>query len=245
MVFITQIDIAGLDAHHLRGHQQALQKTVRVALQVGAVFEGTGLALVDIDRHQFRASLLTHDAPLAPRRKAGPAQAAQARVFHGLEHVLGGLSAYGQRRRQRIAALGPVGLVAGVAGRHLHRLWQRRDRGLGISRCIKNNSARGKRVVGCSRFHDQSHGLQRGLQHRVLVHHRHRRLLAAAQAGRGDHPHIGTQNCRQPGQQGLGTGQLTAQAVAHPHGQHRAKHIVAQHLEVVIESGHLIHLGQR
>ena len=111
--------------------------------------------------------------------------------------------------------------------------------------CFKNRSARGRWVKGYSRFDHQSHRFWRSLQHRVLVHHRHRRLLAAAQAGRGDHPHLGAQDRRQSGQQPLGACQLAAQAVAHPHSQGRAWVIAAQHLEVVVERGHLVHLGQR
>ena len=51
---------------------------MRVALEVVAVLEGAGLAFVDIDGHQPRRRLRAHDAPLAPRRKPGAAQAAQA-----------------------------------------------------------------------------------------------------------------------------------------------------------------------
>ena len=55
---------------------------MRVALEVGAVLEGAGLALVDVHGHQARRGLLAHDAPLAAGREAGAAQAAQAGVFH-------------------------------------------------------------------------------------------------------------------------------------------------------------------
>jgi len=40
-------------------------------------------------------------------------------------------------------------------------------------------------------------------------------------------------------------GRLAAQTVAHSHGQARACFAIAQHLEVVIEAGHLVHLGHR
>ena len=52
---------------------------MRIALEVEAVLEGAGLAFVDVDRHQARRRLAAHDAPLAAGRKAGAAEAAQAR----------------------------------------------------------------------------------------------------------------------------------------------------------------------
>ena len=114
-----------------------------------------------------------------------------------------------------------------------------------MRRCIKNKSVQGKRVVGCGRFDYQNHCLRRGLQHRVLVHHRHRRLLASAQAGCGNHPHPGTQYLWQPSHQFTRTDQLAAQAIAHAHRQSGDGRIVAQHLEVVVEGGYLVDLGQR
>ncbi len=77
----------------VRGDQQAFEEAVRIALEVGAVLEGAGLALVDVDRHQARRRLLAHDAPLAAGREARAAEAAQARVFHRLQHVVGVLLA--------------------------------------------------------------------------------------------------------------------------------------------------------
>jgi chitinase len=51
---------------------------VRVALQHPAVFEGAGLAFVDVDDHQARAGKAAHDAPFARSGKTRAAQAAQA-----------------------------------------------------------------------------------------------------------------------------------------------------------------------
>ena len=53
---------------------------MRIALEVVAVLERAGLAFVDVDRHQPRRGLGAHDPPLAARRKAGAAQAAQPRI---------------------------------------------------------------------------------------------------------------------------------------------------------------------
>ena len=106
VVFVAQVDVDGLGADHLGGDQQAFEEAVRVALQVGAVLEGAGLAFVDVHRHQARRGLVAHDAPLAPGRKAGAAQAAQAGVFHAPRStVVGVVLAVDHGGRQAVAAL--------------------------------------------------------------------------------------------------------------------------------------------
>ena len=104
MVLVAQVDVAGLGPHHMGGDQHAFKKAVRVALEVSAVLEGAGLALVDVDGHQARRGLLAHDAPLAPGGKAGPAQAAQAGVFEGEDHLVFGQVAADDPLGQGIAA---------------------------------------------------------------------------------------------------------------------------------------------
>jgi len=86
------------------------------------------------------------------------------------------------------------------------------------------------------------------VRHRALVHHHHRRLLAAAHAGDGLHLHIAlpvsAQALGQRGQQFAGAGHAATEAVAHAQHQARGLGILAAHdLKVVIETGHLIHLG--
>jgi len=94
--YVAQVGLFGrptlehnFDAHRPGGDQHAFQEAVRVALQVDAVLEGAGLALVDVDGHQARTRFAAHDAPLAACREACAAQAAQARVFHGLDDQFG------------------------------------------------------------------------------------------------------------------------------------------------------------
>ena len=111
VVLVAQVDVDGFGAHHLGGDQQAFEEAVRVALQVMAVLEGAGLALVDVDGHQPGRGLIAHDAPLAPGRKSGAAQAAQASVFHGVQHGLGFVFAVDHGRRQAIAALRAVVVI--------------------------------------------------------------------------------------------------------------------------------------
>ena len=152
MVLVTQIHIAGVNTHHLRGNQQALQKTVGIALKVGAVLEGAGLAFVNVDGHQAWRGLVAHDAPFATGRKTGPAQATQARGLHGLNNLLGVVLAINQRGGQGVAAMGAVGVISGIGGRCFHRAWQRRNRLLGKRICYKISSCLRPWVFAYSRI---------------------------------------------------------------------------------------------
>ncbi len=87
VILVAQVEVAGGNAHHLRGNQHALEKAVRVALEISAILEGARLALVDIHRHQPGRGVAAHDAPFAPCRKTRAAQAAQARVAQGFDHL--------------------------------------------------------------------------------------------------------------------------------------------------------------
>ena len=140
VVFVAQVDVDGLGAHHLGRDEHAFQKTVWVALQIGAVLEGSRLAFVNVHGHHGRAAkrprvawgglglgksgLLPNNAPLAPCRKPRTAQAAQARVLHGGQHGLGIHLAIDQRCGRLVAAVGAVGGQVGVGGAdpvRLHR----------------------------------------------------------------------------------------------------------------------------
>ena len=70
------------------------------------------------------------------------------------------------------------------------------------------------------------------------MHHRRRRLFAAANARRGHHPHIGAQ-------QVLCAGQLTAQPVADSDHQAGRSVVAPDDSEVVIKRRHLVHLRHR
>src|SRR5438067_1747626 len=85
-VLVAQIDPDLADARAPGRDQHALEKAVRIALEVPAVLERAGLALIDVHRHYARFGLGCDEAPFASRRKAGAAKAAQARVFHQLRH---------------------------------------------------------------------------------------------------------------------------------------------------------------
>ena len=101
---------------------------MRVALQVVAVLEGARLALVDVDRHQTRRGPGRHRLPLAARRKAGAAEAAQARVFHRRDDFVPRSRAVDAGSRQFISALLPIGGIVDVARRHDVEMRMRRRR---------------------------------------------------------------------------------------------------------------------
>ena len=80
---------------------------MRVALEIVAVLEGAGLALVGVDREIARLRLLAHELPLAPGREAGAAEAAQARLVERgeqLEHRLIGLDSCASSPRKRLSS---------------------------------------------------------------------------------------------------------------------------------------------
>ena len=57
-VLVAQIDVDGRGLDRPGGDQRALEEPVRVALEIVAVLEGAGLALVGVDREIARLRLL-------------------------------------------------------------------------------------------------------------------------------------------------------------------------------------------
>ena len=72
----------------MRGHQHAFEHAMRVGFQEVPVLEGAGLALVGIDGHQARPGLAHDRPPLARRREAGAAAAAQAGLVDDVDELL-------------------------------------------------------------------------------------------------------------------------------------------------------------
>ena len=118
VVFVAQVDVARVGAHHLRRDQHTLQKTVRIALQPGPVLESSGFALVDIYRHDARCRLLAHDAPFAPGRESCAAKAAQSGMLHRLNDAFCFVLAVDQRRSQCISAIRAVSHITRVGRRY-------------------------------------------------------------------------------------------------------------------------------
>ena len=109
VVLIAQVDGDRGDVDHRRGDQHALDEAVRIALEKVTVLEGARLALVDVDRHQARRRLGPHDAPFAPGRKPGTAQAAQPGLRQRLDQLVSAAAARQEIGEQRIAARRAVG----------------------------------------------------------------------------------------------------------------------------------------
>ena len=76
-VLVAQIDVGRLGLDRPGRDQHPLEEAVRVALEIVAILEGAGLALVGVDREIARLRLLPDELPLASGRKAGAAEAAQ------------------------------------------------------------------------------------------------------------------------------------------------------------------------
>src|SRR5690606_26905252 len=71
-VFVAQVDVDRLGLDRPRGDQRALEEAVRIALQVVAVLDRAGLALVGVDREVARLRLLLTNSHLRPVGKPAP-----------------------------------------------------------------------------------------------------------------------------------------------------------------------------
>ena len=176
VVFVAQIKVDFFDAHDPSSYQHAFQKSMRIALQIGSIFEGARLALVDVHHHQTGAWLRLDDAPLAPRGEARATQSAQGRVFHRFNDRLDIALARHALCKQRIAALGTV--------------CSQVDK---FFRCVPN----------CTCPHRVHYRITRRPRHWVLPHHGGGSLLTSANARRCDHAHIPPEQCGQLEQQSL------------------------------------------
>ncbi len=141
-ILVAQVKISIGRLDHPGGDQHAFDEAVRIALEVVAVLEGAGLALVAIDGKKARRGLGAHQRPFAPGRKAGAAEAAQAGVAHDLDEIVARALARQARLQEPVAALRPIG------GEILVRLPCMRVRALGngggyrLRRCAVGSVAR-------------------------------------------------------------------------------------------------------
>ena len=222
-IFVTQVDVGSLGFDRPGGDQHALEKAMRVALEIVTVLEGAGLALIRVDREIARFRLLPDELPLAPGREAGAAQAPQTGGVERGEQVEAHLIRLETRRllpeeapQQPIAAISDVVLEIDDV----------RDVGMD--------------VAGPHRLGHLLHGRVVDV---VVPDLRDRRGVAVAHAGR---PHDANlrriQTVLQRREQLPAAHHLAGQAVAHPDGQRRRRRLVLlDHVEMRVERRGLVH----
>ncbi len=218
-VFVAQVEVDFRRLDRPGGDQHALEEAVRVGFEEIAVLEGAGLALVGVDRQQARRRLLAHKAPFAPGRETGAAEPAQPEPLERRDHIFDLTRAGEAGLQQPIAARGAVLIEARMG----------RDHRVGIAGRDRGGDAVRRRVL-VQRMADRDD----------------RRLVAAAHARRPHDAHRVTEPGAQIVEQPFGALERAAEAIAHPHG-HRRRHRLVVHddVEMGIERGDLIHLGQR
>ncbi len=214
-ILVAQVDIERAGLHRPGADQGPLQEAVRLALQVMAVLEGAGFALVGVDHRIARAGLGAHRLPLAIGGKPRPAEAPQPRTLELIDQRLDTHLTVATCPQQAVAA------GAAVVGQALPE-----DR-LGME------------VAG---VHHRLDPLRGGVEHVVMAYLRHRGGVAAPHAGGAHHPHrLGGEAGREPFAQGLGAGQLAGERIADPHRDLRRRRlVVVDHVEVGIEGGRLV-----
>ena len=163
-IFVAHVKIDALGLDRPGGDQRALEHLLRVALEIIAVLERAGLALVAVDGHQPGPLIGAHDLPFAPGGEACAAEPAQAGVGHllddGVERQLAGAALL----QHGIAAIGAIlgqRLVAGNVRLALAAVDRRLDR------------------------------LGRGVIDEIMSNLGDRRRIAASHARRAQHAHLG------------------------------------------------------
>src|SRR5215471_9021608 len=78
VILVAKVDVNLGDADGPGCDERAFEKAVRVALDVVAILERPGLALIDIDGHEPRRRLGRDDLPLAARGKTRAAETSKA-----------------------------------------------------------------------------------------------------------------------------------------------------------------------
>ncbi len=195
--------------------QHALEKAMRIALEIPAVLEGAGLALVAIDRHQPRPGLAEHRAPFSSRRKTGAAKPAQRGVVERLQQVFFGELAGANPLEQFVAAAGDVGFVTDII----------RQMGVGVAV-----------------LHSREHALDTGMVDEMVADLRRRRGIATADAGRPHHANAGARLILQLVQQFFAAQHRAGQGIADPDGQRRDIGLALLHdVEMRIEGRGLEH----
>ena len=100
-VLVAEVDVDLLGLDHPGGDQHPFEEPVGVGLQVVAVLERAGLALVGVDGHQPGAGLLPDQPPLLPRAEPRAAEPAEPRGLDRGDQLLSGVRLPSRHSRSR------------------------------------------------------------------------------------------------------------------------------------------------
>ena len=209
-IFVPHVDEAALDPDDMRRDQNALNHTVWIRRKVQPVLEGSGFAFIAVHRHQTGAGLAADDAPFAPGRETRAAKAAKRRAVQGVECGIACALAGEKFTKDPVAALFAV-LVEQTGP-------VRRQHGGGVRHA-------GKFVQG--RRRDE-----------LVADGGSRRLVAGADAGRGDEPHISAGPGLKRLEKLFAAGHHAGQRGADPYRTgRRGCFALANKVEMVVEAG--------
>ena len=183
-IFVAYVEVGVCGLDDPRGDQHALDKAMRIALEVITVLEGAGFAFVAIDRKQARRRLGADQRPFAAGGKAGAAKPAQTGIADDLDQVVARALAANASLEQFIAAGLHIGIKSG-----------RRRIGVPVRR------------LGCR----SDNLLDVGVQHLHMPDGASWRAIAGAHARRTHHAHAGREPLRQLLHHALGTGERAGQ----------------------------------
>jgi hypothetical protein len=214
-VLVAQIDPDLSHAGAPRGDQHSLEEAVRIALEIPAVLEGAGLALVDVHRHDARLGLGADQPPFATGREPCAAQPAQPGILHQLRDLVARALAREAVLQQAIAAAFAIRFIAD------------RPRRLRPGRAA---------------LHGILHRIGRRVADGVLPHHHAGRDFAAPHARRGNHPYV---LAKIHLEERLRAGELAGDRVAYANRQLRRRFFpFLHHLEMMVEGRHFVDLGE-
>ncbi len=174
--------------------QHPFEEAMRIAFEIPAILERSGLAFVAIDRHQPRAGLAEHRAPLSPRGKARAAETAQGCIIQRLQEIVPGQFTGAQTIEQHIAAAGNIGVIVDVVG---------------------------QMRVGIAILHRRKHACRSGMVDEVMADLDCRRRVAAADTRRTHHANAGADPALKLVQQLFRTHHGAGERIANANGQRR------------------------
>src|SRR5581483_200304 len=192
---------------------------MRIALEVVAVLEGPRLTLVGVDCEHARGRFRPHKSPLAARRKARAAKAAQSAVAHDPDQLIARAVA-GQATFQERVATGL--LIRGKVGIRFPGVRMR----TGFHR-------------RCDAFNRRFEGLD-------MTDRADRCAVARTHAWRADNAYVSAELAAQLIQQPLGTRHRARQGFAYAHRDRRWRRLaLLHHVEMRVERGDFVNLRER